>query len=65
MRNRDLELPRTFVTVVEQEFFAAAAKAVHRTQSAITQRRQQPTEKEIPCATKPFSAVSTGAASRR
>lgn len=48
MRNLDLELPRTFVTVVEQESFAAAAQAVHLTQSAVTQRRRQPTEKEMP-----------------
>lgn len=38
LNNLDLELLRTFVTVVERESFAAAAESVNRTQPAITQQ---------------------------
>jgi DNA-binding transcriptional LysR family regulator len=41
MRNLDIELLRTFVAVVERESFAAAAAAVLRTQSAVTQQMQR------------------------
>lgn len=39
--NLDIELLRTFVAIVERESFAAAAQAVHRTQSAVTQQMQR------------------------
>ncbi len=38
LNNFDLELLRTFVTVVERESFAAAAESVNRSQPAITQQ---------------------------
>ncbi|MDR5825955.1 LysR substrate-binding domain-containing protein [Caballeronia sp. LZ043] len=36
-----MELLRTFVAIVERESFAAAADAVHRTQSAVTRQMQR------------------------
>ncbi|MBI4205137.1 MAG: transcriptional regulator LrhA [Betaproteobacteria bacterium] len=42
----DLDLLRTFVAVSELESFAAAAKHVHRTQSAVTQQIQR-LEKQV------------------
>ncbi|QHE88716.1 transcriptional regulator LrhA [Hydrogenophaga sp. BPS33] len=41
MRNLDIELLRTYVAVVDGESFAAAAEAVSRTQSAVTQQMQR------------------------
>ncbi len=41
MRDFDLELLRTFVAVVDDESFEAAATTVHRTQSAVTQQMQR------------------------
>jgi DNA-binding transcriptional LysR family regulator len=41
VQNLDIELLRTFVAVVEQGSFAAAANAVARTQSAVTQQMQR------------------------
>ena len=41
LRNLDIELLRTFVAVVDGESFAAAAQAVSRTQSAVTQQMQR------------------------
>jgi DNA-binding transcriptional LysR family regulator len=41
MRNLDIELLRTFVAVIEGESFAAAAEAISRTQSAVTQQMQR------------------------
>lgn len=41
MRHLDLELLRTFVAVVDGQSFAAAAQAVSRTQSAVTQQMQR------------------------
>lgn len=41
MRNLDLDLLRTFVTIAEKETFAVAAQHVHRTQSAVTQQMQR------------------------
>jgi DNA-binding transcriptional LysR family regulator len=46
MRDLNLELLRTFVAVVECESFGAAAKAIHRTQSAVTQQMQR-LEREV------------------
>src|SRR5262245_40330062 len=40
-RTFDLDLLRTFVTVSEVGTFAAAARSVHRTQSAVTQQMQR------------------------
>lgn len=41
MQNLDIELLRTFVAVAEKESFAAAAQAVLRSQSAVTQQMQR------------------------
>jgi DNA-binding transcriptional LysR family regulator len=41
VRTLDIELLRTFVAVVERESFAAAAQAVLRSQSAVTQQMQR------------------------
>jgi len=41
MHNLDIELLRTFVAVAEKESFAAAADAVLRSQSAVTQQMQR------------------------
>src|SRR5262245_49681644 len=45
-RTFDLDLLRTFVAVSEMESFAAAARRVHRTQSAVTQQMQR-LEKQV------------------
>ncbi len=39
--NLDLDLLRTFVAVADFEYFAAAATAVCRTQSAVSQQMQR------------------------
>ena len=41
MRNLDIALLRTFVTIAENESFVKAAQRVGRTQSAITQQMQR------------------------
>lgn len=41
MRNLDLDLLRTLVAIADQETFGAAAQAVQRTQSAVTQQMQR------------------------
>src|SRR5262245_24119595 len=40
-RTFDLDLLRTFVAISDLESFAAAARHVHRTQSAVTQQMQR------------------------
>lgn len=41
MKNLDLELLRTFVSIAEEESFSVAAERVHRTQSAVSQQMKR------------------------